>query len=62
MPDNEKLADDLLFGAEQIAQYLGLTPRQVYHQQQRLGLIHLGSLLVGSKIKLKRLLTDGEAA
>ncbi len=58
---NERLANDLLRGAEQIAEWTGLSVRQVYHQQRNLGLTHLGAMLVGSKSKLKKLLT-GEAA
>jgi hypothetical protein len=58
---NERLADDLLCGAEEIAEWTGLTPRQVYHQQRNLGLTHLGAMLIGSKNRLKKLLT-GEAA
>ncbi len=59
--EDEKLADDLLFGAPAIGDFVGLSPRAVYHQQDRLGLRHLGAILVGSKSKLKKLLT-GEAA
>jgi hypothetical protein len=59
--DDEKLADDMLYGAQAIADFLGLNPRQVYHQQRELGLAHLGAMLVGSKSKLKKRLT-GEAA
>jgi hypothetical protein len=56
--ENEKLADDMLYGAQAIADYLGLDPRQVYHQQRNLGLTHLGAMLVGSKKKLKKLLAS----
>ena len=55
--DDEKLADDLLKGAPEIADYTGLTPRQVYYQQENLGLKHLGAMLIGSKKKLRELLT-----
>lgn len=58
--DNE-LVNDVLKGAAEIARYTGLSVRQVYHQQENLGLTHLGAMLIGSKRKLKRLLT-GEAA
>jgi hypothetical protein len=61
MTVNERLADDLLRGAEEISEYTGLTIRQVYHQQKNLGLTHLGAMLIGSKSKLRKLLT-GEAA
>ena len=57
---DEKLADDLLYGATTIADFTGLTERQVYHQQKNSGLTHLGATLVGSKSKLKKLLA-GEA-
>lgn len=59
--DNEKLADDLLKSAEEIADYTGLTVRQVYHQSENLGLRRLGAMLIGSKRKLRELLT-GDAA
>lgn len=58
---NEKLADDILYGAEAIADYTGLTVRQVYHQQDNLGLGRLGGTLTGSKRKLRERLA-GEAA
>jgi hypothetical protein len=38
----ENLADDLLFGARNIAKYTGLNERQVYHQHEALGLTRLG--------------------
>ena len=39
----ETLADDLLDGAEEIADFIKkLTARQVYHYQAELGLTHLG--------------------
>jgi hypothetical protein len=40
--EDEILADDLIYGASAIAEYTGLTERQVYHQQVALGLIRLG--------------------
>jgi hypothetical protein len=58
---DEKLADDILYGAPEIADYTGLTVRQVYHQQENLGLTHLGAMLIGSKKALKRRLTGREA-
>jgi hypothetical protein len=61
MPEkNEKLADDLLKGAPEIADYTGLSVRQVYHQQDNLGLRHLGAMLIGSKKRLKELLAGRE--
>jgi hypothetical protein len=41
-PD-EKLADDLLFGARAVANFTGLKTRQVYHQKDKLGLRALGA-------------------
>jgi hypothetical protein len=42
VPD-EKLADDLLYGAKPIADFTGLSVRQVYHQKDKLGLRPLGA-------------------
>ena len=53
----EKIADDLLYGAEAIANETGLRLRQVYAKQDELGVTHLGGLLVGSKAELRRRLT-----
>jgi hypothetical protein len=57
----QKLADDALYGAPAIAKFVGLSPRQIYHQQRNLRLKKLGSILVGSKKRLTELLT-GESA
>jgi len=48
---------DVLYGAPAIAAFCGLTVRQVYHQAPNLGLGKLGSILIGSKAKLKERLT-----
>jgi hypothetical protein len=53
--DSDRLADDLLYGAEEIGDHLGKPPRWVYHQQKNLGLTHIGATLVASKAKLKQL-------
>jgi hypothetical protein len=58
--NNEKLADDLLKSAEEIAEYTGLTVRQVYHQSENLGLRRLGAMPHWLR-KLRQLLI-GEAA
>ena len=50
--ENETLADDMLYGAQEITNYTRLTVRQVYHQQKNLGLKHLGAMLVGSSPSL----------
>jgi hypothetical protein len=57
--DEDRLAEDLLFGAQEVADYLGRKPRWVYHQQKNLGLGHCGATLIGSKSKLTKLLTNG---
>ena len=50
---DDSLGADLLYGAEQIAAYLGRSPAWVYYQQANLGIAHVGAQLVGSKSKLK---------
>ena len=55
--DDRPLGDDLLVGAIAVANYLKQTPRWVYGKQRALGLIHLDGTLVGSKTKLRKLLT-----
>jgi len=40
----ENLADDLLYGAEAVSKFTGLTLRQVYHQKDALGLRQLGEV------------------
>ena len=47
--DDTKPSDDLLFGAQAIAAYTGLKFRQVYYQQEALGIRRLGGMLIGSK-------------
>jgi hypothetical protein len=58
--EEKQLSDDVLFGAPAIAQFVGLSERQVYHQQKNLRLKKLGAILVGSRKRLTELLT-GEA-
>jgi hypothetical protein len=53
---------DTLYGAQEIGRFIKRPPRWVYHQQENLGLVHVGSVLVGSKSKLKKLLTGGSEA
>jgi hypothetical protein len=45
---------DLLTGADEIAKYLGWTPRRVYHaaRQKYLPIGHLGNLLIARKSQL----------
>jgi 3-methyladenine DNA glycosylase Tag len=59
--------DDLLDGAEEVSAFLkkkGLKkmgPRSVYHYKEALGLTPLNGRLIGSKTRLRKLLT-GEVA
>jgi len=52
----ETLADDILIGAERIAEFTGLNARQVYYQSDNLKLKRLGAMLIGSKKRLRELL------
>jgi hypothetical protein len=54
--DEAILGNDLLYGALEIAAFLKRKPRWVYHQQNNLGLAHVGATLVASKAKLTKLL------
>jgi hypothetical protein len=62
-PQNEKLADDILDGAKEIADYIRiLNERQVYHYQEALGLKHLRGKLIGFKSEITKRLKEGLAA
>lgn len=52
----ERLADDLLYGAQAIAKELGVTPMQVYHMARlkRLPIGHIGKNLIASRRQLQR--------
>jgi hypothetical protein len=61
-PGPPLLADDILDGAQEISAFIQkLTPRQVYHYQEHLGLKHLGGKLIGSKKEITKRLTGGVA-
>jgi hypothetical protein len=45
----ESLKVDALYGAEAVADYSGLTLRQVYHQKERLGLRPIGLRDIGTR-------------
>jgi hypothetical protein len=65
MTQNEKpLADDLLHGAREIGQFLGITERQARHQIDSGGIpvTRMGRLIVGSKTVLRRRFIPSEAA
>jgi hypothetical protein len=52
----ERLADDLLAGGAEIAEFLGCKPREVYHLHKtgRLPIGRLGRKLIASKRQLAR--------
>jgi hypothetical protein len=52
----ERLADDLLNGAAEIADFLGTNVREVYHlaKTKRLPIGRLGKKLIASRSKLRR--------
>jgi hypothetical protein len=51
-----RLADDLLNGAIEIADFLGCKPREVYHlvKTKRLRVGRLGKKLIGSRTQIRR--------
>ncbi|MBK3800976.1 DNA-binding protein [Azospirillum brasilense] len=55
------LADDMLHGADAIGSFLGLKPRQVYHQRKRLPVFQIGAALCARKSTLLRWITEQEA-
>jgi len=59
----ETLAADLLKGAEEIADFTGFTPRQVYNQGTKgLPLFYVGKILCGRKSELRAALRSGKVA
>jgi hypothetical protein len=52
----DRLADDLLSGAAEIAEFLGTNVREVYHlaATQRLPISRLGRKLIASRSQLRR--------
>ena len=52
----ERLADDLIFGARAIAAELGLKPHRVYYlaSRKKLPIGRLGKNLIASRAKLQR--------
>ncbi len=55
------LADDMLQGAEAIGSFMGLDPRQVYHQRKRLPTFKIGALICARKSTLLRWIAEQEA-
>lgn len=55
------LAEDKLEGAEQIAAFLGVKPRQVYHLKGKLPVFQLGAKLCARKSTLLQWVEEQEA-
>ena len=53
---DDSLATDLLHGAREIAEFLGVTPRKVFYYVERgqIPVTKLGSLIVASKSALRQ--------
>jgi hypothetical protein len=60
----DDLSADLLFGAEEIGHFLGQPPAWVYYQVSKgnLAVARIGTQIVGSRSKLRRLLTGETTA
>lgn len=58
------IADDLAFGAEAIAQVLGLSTRQVYHLSERsyLPIFRIGSTICARRSTLQQWFDEQESA
>lgn len=56
MNNTDRIADDLLIGAQAIAEFLGITEAMVYHyaRLKRLPVGKIGKNLIASKRKLQR--------
>jgi len=62
MNDNIPLADDLLRGADDIAAFLGLAPRAVYHAASRAALptFRIGAILCARRSTLLAWIAEQE--
>lgn len=62
MNTDYELSDDVLWGAEAIGQFLGMTRRQVYHacDQEHLPIFRVGSTLVCRRSTLMAFITARE--
>lgn len=60
--EDHLLSDDLIFGAEAIAEFLGLERRQIYHAaaMDHLPIFRIGSTLCCRKSTLSRWISDRE--
>lgn len=55
------LAEDMLQGAEEIGAFMGLDPRQVYHQRKRLPVFKIGALICARKSTILRWIAEQES-
>lgn len=64
LPERLDIADDLAFGAEAIANVLGLTTRQVYHlnEKSHLPIFRIGSTICARRSTLQKWFDDQERA
>lgn len=62
MDSDYQLASDVVWGAEAIGQFLGMTRRQVYHacDQEHLPIFRVGSTLACRKSTLMAFIADRE--
>lgn len=62
MTDPIQLSQDLIFGAGEIAEVLGITTRQVYyiHQQEQMPFFRIGSTLCARRSTLMNWITETE--
>lgn len=64
MSDEQPLSADLLYGAQQIADFLGIETRNAYYQIERgyIPTTRMGSTIVASKSALRRRFAPSEVA
>jgi hypothetical protein len=64
MNDQPDISDDLIFGADAIARFLGIDRRQVYHahQMEHLPIFRIGSTLACRKSTITSWIADRERA
>ena len=60
----EDLSEDLLRGADEIAKFMGLKPRQIYHlnANHRVPFFKIGNAICARKSRLERWLEEQENA
>lgn len=64
MDDHPQISEDLIFGADAIAAFLGMDRRQVYHahQMEHLPIFRIGSTLCARKSTLSNWIAEREQA